>query len=130
MQVKLTFVKDTVRTSAKTNKPYTSRSIKTHEHGESYLSGFANKDNAGWKEGDTVEIEVKEVEKEGKKYLNFETPKKVDLADAKLEQILNKLTGIDMSIQVLLDYAKGNVKKSTYPPNDVPPPFPEPEEDF
>jgi hypothetical protein len=71
MQVTITALKDTERTSQRTGKPFTSRGIKTAEHGEKWLSGFAGKDNASWKVGDTVEIEV---EQKGE-YLNFSTPK-------------------------------------------------------
>ena len=70
MQVTLNYVKRTPKTS-QAGKPYTSLSIKTNEHGEKWLSGFGNKDNQNWAEGDTVEIEV---EQKGE-YLNFSTPK-------------------------------------------------------
>lgn len=102
-KVTLTFIKATERTSAKTNKPFTSLSIKTQEHGEKYLSGFQNKDNKDWRVGDTVEIEVKESEKldkEGKPYLNFETPKKTTAQASPeiLSQILTKLGKIDYTV--------------------------------
>lgn len=58
------------------NGPYTSVLIKTQEHGDRLLSGFWRKESQNWKAGDQVEIEVKEVEKDGKKYLNFDVPKK------------------------------------------------------
>lgn len=89
---KLTFVgrydkkKDGTPLVSKAGKPYTSVRIKTEKHGDQYLSGFGNKDNADWKVGDEVEIEV---EQKGE-YLNFTTPKKVaqtGLADAQLYQI-------------------------------------------
>lgn len=123
MQVTLTYLKDTERVSAKTNKPYTSRSIKTQEHGEAWLSGFANKDNASWKVGDSVEIEVAEVEKEGKTYLNFTVPKKEDRVLENTELILNKLVGIKIDLETLK--ANSNPKKSTYPENTVGESFPE-----
>ena len=85
-KVTLTFVRRTPKTSA-SGKPYTSLSIKTQEHGDKYLSGFGNKDNEGWNEGDTVEIETKEVVKDGKTYLNFETPKKAALNEEMMHAI-------------------------------------------
>lgn len=99
MNVTLIYIKDTERVSAKTGKPFTSRSIKTKEHGEAWLSGFANKDNAGWKVGDTVDIDVAEVEKDGKIYTNFTVPKKADISDEKLEVILNRITGISLKVE-------------------------------
>jgi len=71
MQVTITKIKDTQRTSARTGKPFTSRGILTNEYGEKWLSGFAGKENAHWKEGDTVEVNV---EQKGE-YLNFTVPK-------------------------------------------------------
>lgn len=70
MQVTITQVSRKERT-AKSGKPYTSLGLKTNEHGDKWLSGFGNKDNADWKAGDTVEIDV---EQKGE-YLNFSTPK-------------------------------------------------------
>lgn len=59
------------KTSPRTGKPFTSLRIKTNEYGQKWLSGFGNKDNATWKEGDTVQLTV--IEKG--EYLNFEMPK-------------------------------------------------------
>lgn len=76
MKTKLTFVKRTERTSSKTGKPFTSISIKTEAHGDKYLSGFGNSDNASWEAGTEVEIDTSSVNKDGKEYINFTTPKK------------------------------------------------------
>lgn len=72
MQVKLIALTRKQRTSTRTGKPFTSLGIKTDQHGDKWLSGFSNKDNEGWKEGDTVEIEVEQKDE----YLNFTTPKR------------------------------------------------------
>ena len=72
MKITITAVSRKQRTSARTGKPFTSLGLKTQEHGEKWLSGFGNVDNADWKAGDTVEVEIEE--KNG--YLNFSTPKK------------------------------------------------------
>lgn len=79
----LTYVSRTERaTKADPNKKFISLSIKAQEYGDRFLSGFGNKDNAGWKEGDCVEVaEVKEVEKDGKKYLNFEMSRRLNIED-------------------------------------------------
>lgn len=67
MQVHITAVNRTQRTSKRTGKPFTSLGIKTQEHGERWLSGFNNADTAHWEAGSIVEIEV---EPKGE-YLNF-----------------------------------------------------------
>lgn len=71
MNVTITRIADKEKISARTNKPFTSRGIQCNEYGERWLSGFAGKDNAHWKVGDTVEIDI--VEKG--EYLNFSVPK-------------------------------------------------------
>lgn len=111
-QVTLTYVKRTDRTST-AGKPYVSISIKTTEHGDKYLSGFGNKENTNWKEGDQVEITTKEVVKDGKTYLNFETPKKEDKIDEKLEMILNRIVGMKLELAALRGLLEP--KKSNYP---------------
>jgi len=59
-------------------RPYTSVRIKTADYGDKIISGFGNADNANWKAGDTVDIEVKP----NGDYLNFEMPKKADMGPA------------------------------------------------
>lgn len=71
MQLHLTFVKRTERTSQRTGKPFTSLSIKATEYGDKYLGGFDGAETRNWKAGDVVEVEVKD---DGK-YLNFSVPK-------------------------------------------------------
>jgi hypothetical protein len=66
----LTYVGRFAKTS-KAGKPYTSLSLKANEYGDRYISGFGSKENADWKEGDTVEVDI---ETKGD-YLNFATPK-------------------------------------------------------
>lgn len=107
---KLTFIKRTDAVS-KAGKPYVRLSIKTDKHGERYISGFGNKDNANWQIGDEVDIKVTESEtkdKNGLPYLNFEMPKgsngykqlitegimiKLGLMNAKLDDIVDHLAG-------------------------------------
>ena len=71
ISVTITAVSRKEKVSTRTNKPFTSLGLKTREHGEKWLSGFGNASNAGWKVGDTVDIEV---EQKGD-FLNFSTPK-------------------------------------------------------
>jgi len=80
-------------------KPYTSIRIKTDRHGDKFLSGFGDKDNAGWNVGDEIEIEVKQ---EGE-YLNFKTPKKSSGVDAgKVEEILNGQLTIKLMLRKIM----------------------------
>lgn len=132
----LTFVNRTERTSTRTNKPYTSLSLKAKEYGENYLSGFGNKDNANWKVGDEVEVlEVKEVQKDGKTYYNFDMPKSnggvSPETTKKLDEILNYQTKIKLLIEELVEWKRNQTGESKavipgtnipYPVNDGPQP--------
>ncbi len=71
MQLHLTYVGRFEKTS-KAGKPYTSMSLKANEYGDKYISGFGGKENAHWKAGDSIEVDV---EQKGE-YLNFSMPKK------------------------------------------------------
>lgn len=70
MQITITQIARNNKTS-KVGKPYVSVGIKCNEYGDKYINGFGHKDNASWKIGDTVDVEI--VEKG--EYLNFEMPK-------------------------------------------------------
>lgn len=107
-------------------RDYTRVNIQVAEHGQKWVSGFGSKENANWKEGDTVEITI---EQKGE-YLNFSEPKKQDVVNEKLEQILNKLTKLNLEIQIIKDKVVGkeiNVPTPEgvdYPENDLgEPPF-------
>lgn len=71
MQCTIVAIKRTPRISKKTNKPFVSVGIKTDQHGEKWLSGFANTENADWESGTVVDIDVEEKNN----FLNFSTPK-------------------------------------------------------
>jgi hypothetical protein len=86
--------KDNKPLTTKDGRNYEKVGILTKEHGDKqWLSGFGNKDNEGWKEGDTVEVDV--VQKG--QYLNFSMPKKFvtreEFEDLKLmvQHIANKV---------------------------------------
>jgi len=60
---------------SKDGRPYTRLGIQCQEHGSEWLSGFGAYWNENWREGDTVEVEIKPVQgKDGKTYLNFSKP--------------------------------------------------------
>lgn len=70
-------------------REYTRISIKTQEHGVKWISGFENYQNANWKEGDVVDIEVTT----NGEYLNFKSLSKLDLLERRveaLEKLINK----------------------------------------
>ena len=61
--------------SKKTNQPYVSIGLITQEYGDNqYINGFGNQQNVNWKEGDIIDVEVKESEWNGNKVLNFNMP--------------------------------------------------------
>lgn len=102
MKLNLTYISRTERVSARTNKPFTSVSIKAKEYGDKFLSGFGNRDNIDWKEGMEVEVaEVKEVVKDGKTYLNFEMSKKPNLDEliARIGELENRV--VDLNLRVI-----------------------------
>lgn len=79
-------------------RPYTRMSIKVAEYGEKWISGFSNAVSKTWKEGDVVDVEIKQ----NGEYLNFETPKKEDISaklNDKIELILTKLGKIELLIR-------------------------------
>lgn len=73
----------------KDGRDYERVAIQCQEHGNDWISGFGSYENKNWREGDVIEVEYEEVEKDGKLYRNF---KKVD-----------KLTQLEKRIKVLED---------------------------
>ena len=71
----------------KDKRPYTRVRIQTAEHADQWLSGFENGITQGWKEGDTIEIDVKQVGI----YFNFSTPKKEDLLEARIKVLEDQI---------------------------------------
>lgn len=113
---------------SKDGKPYTRMSIKTQEHGDKWISGFQNSVNKNWKEGDEVEVTIKQ----NGEYLNFETPKKDDKVVEMLSQVLTRLGAMNAKIDYLAEKIypreqalKDSNKLSDYPdepinPEDIP----------
>lgn len=81
---------------SKQGKPYTRMSIKANEYGDKWISGFMSKGNMGWKQGDIVEVEIKE----NGQYLNFELPKG-GISNETMDKILNMLTTINLDVKQL-----------------------------
>ena len=66
------------------NRPYERVGIQTEEYKDRWISGFGSRATQDWQKGDIVEIEVKEVQKNGQIYLNFETPSRLDLLEKRV----------------------------------------------
>jgi hypothetical protein len=112
--MKITLSKIYRTTKTKDGKPLTTKdgrnyerlSVKCQEYGEQWLSGFGSNWNTMWAEGDTVEVEIKKVNKDGKEYLNFER--------------IDKLSELENRIKALEDMLL-NKKSTTIPADDVDP---------
>lgn len=108
---------------SKNNKPYTRMSIKCSEHGDKWISGFQNQQNQNWKEGDRVEVIIKE----NGQYLNFDVPKKEDKINETVTEVLNKLGTIDAKLNAIYEILRGSaiqeekVGTSDYPTEDITP---------
>lgn len=107
---------------SKDGRPYTRMSIKCQEYGDKWLSGFKNGGNSNWKEGDTVEIIVKEVGQ----YLNYEVPKKDDKVIEMLSELLTKVGRLSAQVEYLADkvYPRSqaladSTGKNNYPEEDI-----------
>lgn len=92
---KLTITKIfTKQEKSKEGKPYTRLAIKTDKYNDRWLSGFGNKFNDNWKEGDVVEVEVTEAtakDKNGKPYLNFRSVSKLELLEKRVKYLEDRL---------------------------------------
>ena len=81
--------------SKKTNNPYISIGLVTEEYGDNqWINGFGNKQNENWKEGDIINVEIKEGEYNGNKTLNFITPNQQDEVMNALRKIFSELQDI------------------------------------
>ena len=92
MIVKIMKLSRSDKVSSKGNA-YTSVGLLTTQYPNKWINGFGNKENAIWKAGDEVEIEV--ITKG--QYLNFEMPKKeseIEKRVKKLEEQVAMLLGL------------------------------------
>lgn len=120
MQITLTAIKDTERTSQRTGKPFTSRGIRCNEYGEKWLSGFAGKENASWKVGDTVEVTV---EQKGE-YLNFSVPKSErasgGMSSIEYQTVLRDLQAIKTDTQMIIGMIEKRFPSKPFDPTEEP----------
>ncbi|MEK7180286.1 MAG: hypothetical protein AAB706_02320 [Patescibacteria group bacterium] len=80
--------KDGQELRTKDGRPYEKLGIKTEEYGDKWLSGFGNRFNENWREGNVVEVEV---EQKGE-YLNFKGLTPIDLLAARVAKLENDFT--------------------------------------
>lgn len=88
--------KDGTPLMSKLGKPYSKMSIKCVEHGDKWLSGFKGRENENWKEGDQVDVIVKQ----NGDFLNYDVPKaedklamRVSALEVDVMQLKNALAG-------------------------------------
>lgn len=86
----------------KDGRPYVRLLIKTDRHGDALVSGFGSPDNADWKEGDEVDVEVIEVKKGERTYLNLKLPER-PRNGGQSSEVLTKLGKIEFKIDALAD---------------------------
>lgn len=112
--------------------------IKTAEYGDKLLSGFANRENADWKDGQVIEVEI--TKKPGKdkngnvvEYLNFSKPDKfaevtkaimnLNVRMTKLEERVKLLEARPDGIPVIQETDDINAELAGTPPDDSELPF-------
>jgi len=106
---------------SKNGKPFVRVSIKVADHGEEYISGLWFGEDCPWKVGDTETLIIFEELYNGKKQLKFELPKKENVNQKVLEDILNKLTFMNLKIEEILEWKRdvAGVPKSKIAGTDI-----------
>lgn len=130
---KFTTKKDGSPLIGSNGRPYTSVRIQCNEHGAKWISGFEGAETKTWKEGDTVEVDIKE----NGEYLNFTTPKKVqsgmDEAQAyQIKQASESAYAANIGIQQLTKALRdaGVIKDPNKFVNNTDVPYPDSEGDM
>lgn len=103
--MKVTITQITRKEAQGKKGPYTRIGMKVQEYGDVWLSGFGRKDNVSWKAGDTVDVEIKKVEKDGKEYINFEMPERAQALGYTMED-RDRLMRIEIAVQTILNGLK------------------------
>ncbi len=103
--------------TAKNGKKYISIGFKCTEYGDRWINGFGSKDNADWKEGDEVKVEIFEKDgKDGKKYLNFSIPDLTAETLIRLEALERTVEKIRKALEpIYLDWKRKNNAVNTEP---------------
>ena len=116
--------KDGTPLMSKLGKPYSKMSVKCVEHGDTWLSGFKGRENENWKEGDQVDVIVKQ----NGDFLNYEVPKaedklamRVAALEVEVMQLKNSLarSGVSGVANVVAAPAPSNPAGEDFP-SDIP----------
>lgn len=115
--------KDGTPLMSKLGKPYSKMSIKCVEHGDKWLSGFKGKENEFWKEGDQVDIIVKQ----NGEYLNYDVPKaedklamRVSALEVDVMQLKNALAGKGVTTAQVVPVSAPSSPAGQEFPDDIP----------
>lgn len=90
---------------SKDGKPYAKISIKTEENGDRWIGGFQNARNKDWKEGDVVEVKIIQ----NGEYLNFETPKDIDLTTERIAKLEARVMRLELSEERIMAQIKSDL---------------------
>ena len=86
---------------SRANKPFLKVGIQVAEYGETWINGLWFDGPCPWKEGDKVQLVIKDEEYNGKISKKFELPRKEDKQNKLNEQILNSLTSLHLKIDAI-----------------------------
>jgi len=101
-EIKIGYITRTERT-AKSGKneggKYISVGLKA-ENSDVWINGYGAKSNEGWKQGDTVSLDIETVEKNGKTYYNFKNPSgKID--QEAFNALAERVTKLELELSVI-----------------------------
>jgi len=108
--------KDGTPLMSKLGKPYSKMSVKCVEHGDKWLSGFKGRENENWKEGDQVDVIVKQ----NGDFLNYEVPKAEDKLAMRVSSVEVDIMNIKNMIAKLGGTATIVVTPATSAPSNNP----------
>lgn len=112
--------KDGTPLMSKLGKPYSKMSIKCVEHGDKWLGGFKNRENENWKEGDQVDVIVKQ----NGDFLNYEVPKAEDKLAMRVSAIEVEVMQLRNAVAKMGGTPVGTLNPSAdNPSDDEEPPF-------
>ena len=82
----------------KDGREYTRVMMQCNEYGDKWLSGFENYTNKNWQEGQTVDVTVEKVEKDGKEYLNFKAISSNEKLWIAIKELQARMTGLEVKL--------------------------------
>lgn len=103
--------KDGSKLINKFGKTYWRVGIQTTEHPNEWINGFMNA-KPEWKEGDTVELEVTESMYNDKLQKSFAIPKKEDQMVEGIEMIQNRIVGINLKLDKIIELLQPKKKSA------------------